>query len=76
MNLDTITFYFTQYGAIAIFVIVLLEYMNLPGFPDHYAAFGHMGRQRKYQLFLGHVDHAGGGRAWKLDLVFSRTDRR
>ena len=33
MNLDTITFYFTQYGAIAIFVIVLLEYMNLPGFP-------------------------------------------
>ena len=33
MSLDTITFYFTQYGAIAIFVIVLLEYMNLPGFP-------------------------------------------
>ena len=25
--------YFTQYGPIAIFVIVLLEYMNLPGFP-------------------------------------------
>ncbi len=33
MNLETITLYFTQYGAIAIFVIVLLEYMNLPGFP-------------------------------------------
>lgn len=33
MSLDTITLYFTQYGAIAIFVIVLLEYMNLPGFP-------------------------------------------
>ena len=33
MSLDTITSYFTQYGAIAIFVIVLLEYMNLPGFP-------------------------------------------
>lgn len=33
MSLDTITCYFTQYGAIAIFVIVLLEYMNLPGFP-------------------------------------------
>lgn len=28
-----ITFYFTRYGAVAIFVIVLLEYMNLPGFP-------------------------------------------
>lgn len=33
MSLDTVTCYFTQYGAVAIFVIVLLEYMNLPGFP-------------------------------------------
>ena len=33
MNLTTLTQYFTQYGAIAIFVIVLLEYLNLPGFP-------------------------------------------
>ena len=33
MDLSTITLYFTKYGAIAIFVIVLLEYMNLPGFP-------------------------------------------
>lgn len=33
MDLTTITFYFTKYGAIAIFVIVFLEYLNLPGFP-------------------------------------------
>lgn len=33
MNLDILIQYFTQYGMIAIFVIVLLEYMNLPGFP-------------------------------------------
>lgn len=33
MDLSTITFYFTRYGAIAIFVIVFLEYLNLPGFP-------------------------------------------
>lgn len=33
MGIETITFYFTHYGAVAIFVIVLLEYMNLPGFP-------------------------------------------
>lgn len=33
MDISTITMYFTQYGAIAIFVIVLLEYLNLPGFP-------------------------------------------
>ena len=33
-DLDTLICYFTQYGAIAIFIIVLLEYMNLPGFPS------------------------------------------
>lgn len=33
MDIETITLYFTHYGAIGIFVIVLLEYMNLPGFP-------------------------------------------
>ena len=33
MDLTTLTYYFTRYGAIAIFVIVLLEYLNLPGFP-------------------------------------------
>lgn len=33
MDLATITYYFTQFGAIAIFVMVLLEYLNLPGFP-------------------------------------------
>lgn len=33
MDLQTITQYFVDYGAVAIFVIVLLEYMNLPGFP-------------------------------------------
>lgn len=34
MELETFTCYFTQYGAVAIFVVVLLEYMNLPGFPS------------------------------------------
>lgn len=33
MSLEVLMQYFTQYGAVAIFVIVLLEYMNLPGFP-------------------------------------------
>jgi len=33
MDVTTLTYYFTQYGAIAIFVIVFLEYLNLPGFP-------------------------------------------
>ena len=33
MDLSMLTLYFTKYGVTAIFVIVLLEYMNLPGFP-------------------------------------------
>lgn len=33
MSMEVIGQYFEQYGAIAVFVIVLLEYMNLPGFP-------------------------------------------
>ena len=33
MDIQQLTQYFTQYGAIFVFVIVLLEYMNMPGFP-------------------------------------------
>lgn len=33
MSVQTLTEYFAQYGAIFVFVIVLLEYLNLPGFP-------------------------------------------
>lgn len=33
MSVDVIMQYFVAYGPIAIFVIVLLEYLNLPGFP-------------------------------------------
>lgn len=33
MDLTILTEYFVQYGAIAIFVIVFLEYLNMPGFP-------------------------------------------
>ncbi len=33
MGLEQVNQIFTQYGTLAIFVIVLLEYMNFPGFP-------------------------------------------
>lgn len=33
MTIETLLGYFGQFGGIAIFVIVFLEYMNLPGFP-------------------------------------------
>lgn len=34
MDIQTLTSYFEKYGVIVIFVIVLLEYMNMPGFPS------------------------------------------
>lgn len=33
MEVEAIMEYFVRYGGVAIFVIVLLEYLNLPGFP-------------------------------------------
>ena len=33
MSIQELTNYFIQYGAFFIYLIVLLEYMNLPGFP-------------------------------------------
>ena len=33
MDANIIMEYFTRYGLIAVFVIVLLEYLSLPGFP-------------------------------------------
>lgn len=33
MSIQALTDYFIQYGAFFIYLIVLLEYMNLPGFP-------------------------------------------
>ena len=33
MDLQTVTAYMGKYGAIAVFVIVFLEYLNMPGFP-------------------------------------------
>lgn len=34
MDTQMITDYFSRYGGIVIFIIVLLEYMNMPGFPS------------------------------------------
>lgn len=33
MNIQILTNYFLEYGIFFIFLIVLLEYLNLPGFP-------------------------------------------
>lgn len=51
MNIDMLTLYFTRYGAIAIFVIVLLEYMNMPGFPAGIIMpFPEFGRRREISI--------------------------
>jgi membrane protein DedA with SNARE-associated domain len=34
MDVQVLTEYFQRYGAVVIFVIVFLEYLNLPGFPS------------------------------------------
>lgn len=34
MDIQLLVHYFREYGGIAIFIVVLLEYMNLPGFPS------------------------------------------
>lgn len=33
MDISALNNYFELYGGMAIFIVVLLEYMNLPGFP-------------------------------------------
>lgn len=48
MSISELTDYFLRYGAFFIYLIVLLEYLNLPGFParSYYAAGGNMGGER------------------------------
>lgn len=33
MDINTLTEYFSQYGVFIVFIVVFLEYLNLPGFP-------------------------------------------
>lgn len=78
MDVQMLTQYFLRYGAVFIFVIILLEYMNLPGFParDYYAACRHMGSQRTDQFFHGNGPWPGGRTSGKLDFIWNRTDGR
>lgn len=40
MDVQMLTQYFLRYGAVFIFVIILLEYMNLPGLLCRLQAYG------------------------------------
>lgn len=73
MDMQVINEYLTQYGGIAVFVIVLLEYMNMPGFPAGvilplagiWAARGNL----HFALVLGLSVAAGLVGSWALYLV-------
>lgn len=48
MSISELTDYFLRYGAFFIYLIVLLEYLNLPRISgrSYYAAGGNMGGER------------------------------
>jgi len=66
MDVQMLTQYFLRYGAVFIFVIILLEYMNLPGFPAGIIM----------PLFHGNGPWPGGRTSGKLDFIWNRTDGR
>ncbi len=72
MSIEMITGYFENYGAIAIFVIVLLEYLNLPGFPAGVIMpmAGIWAANGKLSFLMTMVISVAAGLAWKLDFIF------
>lgn len=78
MSIQTLTNYFLEYGAFFIFLIVLLEYLNLPGFPaggDH-AACRNLGISGGNQFSAGHGTDGGGRTDRKLGAVLAGKSRR
>ena len=51
MDVQMLTQYFLRYGAVFIFVIILLEYMNLPGFPAGFCNVSSLEVQRLERIF-------------------------
>ena len=72
MDISSLNNYFELYGGIAIFIVVLLEYMNLPGFPAGiimplagiYAAHG------GDKSVLNDCYFCFSWGSWELDIVF------
>ena len=71
MGIQELTQYFTQYGAIFVFVIVLLEYMNLPGFPVTIIMLGRrMGIKGPDRILDGDGIIGCGRASGLLDIIF------
>ena len=77
MSIQELTLYFTQYGAFFVFLIVLLEYLNLPGFPAGVIMPLAGIWASRADTFPCSVASVRRSRAyWQLDLVFSWKTRR
>ena len=74
MDVQMLTQYFLRYGAVFIFVIILLEYMNLPGFPA--GIIMPLAGIWADQFFHGNGPWPGGRTSGKLDFIWNRTDGR
>ena len=74
MGIQELTQYFTQYGAIFVFVIVLLEYMNLPAPGRHHYAYGRrMGIKGPDRILDGDGIIGCGRASGQLDIIFPWT---
>lgn len=77
MDIQVLTQYFLQYGAVFIFVIILLEYMNLPGFPAGIIMpLAGIWAARDKSVFHGNGPGPGGRASGKLDFIRHRPDGR
>ena len=78
MSIQILTDYFLQYGAFFIFLIVLLEYLNLPGFPAGVIMplSGIWASQRRNSFWCCTDSDRSGRTDRKLAFVFNRAPRR
>ena len=78
MSIQTLTNYFLEYGAFFIFLIVLLEYLNLPGFPAGVIMplAGIWAAKGEDQFSAGHGADSSGRTDGKLGVVLAGKSRR
>ena len=77
MDISTLSNYFELYGGMAIFLVVLLEYMIFRDFRQGLlsAACRNLCSTRRVKSVPGDCDFSFSRRSWELDLVFSGNVR-
>ena len=56
-NIDVFTDYLAKYGVITIFIVVFLEYLNLPGFAGVIMPFQESGSIKEALTFSLHIPY-------------------